>query len=78
MFFLAGHFPFEKLYKLTGRFYLANKVGVVPKIKRDYCNVTPPFISYLGGAERDRTADLVNAIHALSQLSYGPLLVSNN
>ena len=26
----------------------------------------------LGGAERDRTADLVNAIHALSQLSYGP------
>ena len=23
-----------------------------------------------GGAERDRTADLVNAIHALSQLSY--------
>ena len=26
-----------------------------------------------GGAERDRTADLVNAIHALSQLSYGPV-----
>ena len=26
-----------------------------------------------GGAERDRTADLVNAIHALSQLSYGPI-----
>ena len=26
----------------------------------------------IGGAERDRTADLVNAIHALSQLSYGP------
>ena len=25
-----------------------------------------------GGAERDRTADLVNAIHALSQLSYSP------
>ena len=28
-----------------------------------------------GGAERDRTADLVNAIHALSQLSYGPLFL---
>ena len=27
-----------------------------------------------GGARRDRTADLVNAIHALSQLSYGPIL----
>ena len=26
----------------------------------------------LGGAGRDRTDDLVNAIHALSQLSYGP------
>ena len=25
-----------------------------------------------GGAEGDRTPDLVNAIHALSQLSYGP------
>src|ERR1700690_2649955 len=25
-----------------------------------------------GGARRDRTADLVNAIHALSHLSYGP------
>ena len=27
-----------------------------------------------GGARRDRTADLVNAIHALSQLSYGPIV----
>ena len=27
---------------------------------------------YLYGAERDRTADLMNAIHALSQLSYCP------
>jgi hypothetical protein len=27
---------------------------------------------YLGGARRDRTADLLNAIQALSQLSYGP------
>ena len=28
-----------------------------------------------GGARRDRTADLLNAIQALSQLSYGPTLV---
>jgi hypothetical protein len=27
---------------------------------------------YGGGAERDRTVDLLNAIQALSQLSYGP------
>lgn len=26
-----------------------------------------------GGARRNRTADLVNAIHTLSQLSYGPV-----
>jgi hypothetical protein len=29
-----------------------------------------------GGARRDRTADLLNAIQALSQLSYGPLGIS--
>ncbi len=28
--------------------------------------------SDFGGAEGDRTPDLMNAIHALSQLSYGP------
>ena len=33
-------------------------------------------MAYVGGAERDRTADLVNAIHALSQLSYGPVQVA--
>jgi 3-phosphoshikimate 1-carboxyvinyltransferase len=31
-----------------------------------------------GGAERDRTADLVNAIHALSQLSYSPISSSQS
>ena len=30
----------------------------------------------IGGAEGDRTPDLMNAIHALSQLSYGPFLIS--
>ena len=29
-----------------------------------------------GGAREDRTPDLVNAIHALSQLSYGPISFS--
>ena len=29
------------------------------------------------GADRDRTDDLMNAIHALSQLSYGPKLFMN-
>ena len=30
-----------------------------------------------GGARRDRTADLLNAIQALSQLSYGPRFGQN-
>ena len=30
-------------------------------------------ISGLGGDKRDRTADLLNAIQALSQLSYNPI-----
>jgi hypothetical protein len=38
---------------------------------------TPPLVGGLGtpvgGAKGDRTPDLVNAIHALSQLSYGPV-----
>ncbi len=32
------------------------------------------FVDTFDGAERDRTADLLNAIQALSQLSYGPSL----
>ena len=31
-----------------------------------------PRLAKVGGARRDRTADLLNAIQALSQLSYGP------
>ena|SRR2546428_2603255 len=33
------------------------------------------MIDTIGGAEGDRTPDLMNAIHALSQLSYGPFRV---
>jgi hypothetical protein len=31
---------------------------------------------FFGGAKRDRTADLLHAMQALSQLSYGPVLPS--
>ena len=34
-------------------------------------NSRKPLI-LIGGADRDRTDDLMNAIHALSQLSYSP------
>jgi hypothetical protein len=39
------------------------------------CQAKPAQQAKPGGAERDRTADLVNAIHALSQLSYSPVPV---
>jgi hypothetical protein len=35
------------------------------------CELSQP-LEISGGAERDRTADLLNAIQALSQLSYSP------
>ena len=34
--------------------------------------VNPKLFRFNGGAEGDRTPDLVTASHALSQLSYGP------
>ena len=34
------------------------------------------FSGFFGGDKRDRTADLLNAIQALSQLSYTPILRS--
>ena len=34
-------------------------------------------IDFVGGGSRDRTGDLLNAIQALSQLSYTPTLPTN-
>src|SRR6266699_4745672 len=52
------------------------------RISRPTPNVTVPQRVRLGlsasssyGGEGDRTPDLVNAIHALSQLSYAPLIL---
>ena len=33
----------------------------------------PDSLMFYGGAEQDRTVDLLNAIQALSQLSYSPI-----
>ena len=33
------------------------------------------LMSGFGGAKRDRTADLLHAMQALSQLSYGPMKI---
>ena len=40
--------------------------------KRGYANRVTPLL-FNGGAEQDRTVDLLNAIQALSQLSYSPI-----
>ncbi len=40
-------------------------------IKREAPDVL--FVESIGGAEGDRTPDLMTASHALSQLSYGPI-----
>ena len=42
---------------------------------------TPDFLrnqAFYGGDKRDRTADLLNAIQALSQLSYTPIFSCGN
>ena len=41
----------------------------LPELGSENIEMLPEFI---GGAERGRTADLLNAIQALSQLSYSP------
>ena len=37
-----------------------------------------PGFSRVGGDKRDRTADLLNAIQALSQLSYTPIFSADS
>ena len=40
-------------------------------------NLNGTQVIFFGGADRDRTDDLLNAIQALSQLSYGPTKEAN-
>ncbi len=48
----------------------------VPKQKAGICSLTrTPAFPFFGGAERDRTVDLLSARQALSQLSYSPIEV---
>ena len=66
-----GHFWVKKFRpsKLRGEIlelFLVKNKEKVPK--------TEVFGTFLGGDKRDRTADLLNAIQALSQLSYTPIL----
>ena len=47
--------------------------GIYPKTKKNTANQTIYGVFFCGGDKRDRTADLLNAIQALSQLSYTPM-----
>ena len=46
--------------------------GIFLKTKKNTANQTVYGVIFCGGDKRDRTADLLNAIQALSQLSYTP------
>ena len=48
------------------------KEQILPKINFEEQNFIQQLIANNGGARRDRTADLLRARQALSQLSYGP------
>ena len=50
--------------------------GIYPKTKKNTANQTVYGVIFCGGDKRDRTADLLNAIQALSQLSYTPIFGS--
>ena len=45
---------------------------------KPYLNILSAKILKYGGATRDRTADLLNANQALSQLSYSPNFAKQN
>jgi hypothetical protein len=48
---------------------------VNPELRVSYPGSSCATLWKFGGANRDRTGDLYNAIVALSQLSYGPALL---
>ena len=58
------------LYAGEGRLFILRSLSIFKKE-----NVLKSFdFRTFGGDKRDRTADLLNAIQALSQLSYTPIL----
>ena len=61
-------------FPITIIFPIQHKLNTAEKGKKR--NTAKPLVSrcFLGGDKRDRTADLLNAIQALSQLSYTPIL----
>ena len=67
-----GHFRVKKFRpsKLRG-----DKIELFTVENKEKVLKTEVFRTFHGGDKRDRTADLLNAIQALSQLSYTPMTV---
>ena len=65
-----GHFRVKKFRpsKLRG-----DKIELFLAENKEKVLKTEVFRTFRGGDKRDRTADLLNAIQALSQLSYTPV-----
>ena len=69
--FAGHHLNPDAVVRLTNKFKeLFMVVGTWRRRKRKRVREIRTLLS--GGARRNRTADLLNAIQALSQLSYGP------
>ena len=62
----ASHIPITSTVS-----HLRQSRGSSDCTKKGLAKIANPLI--FGGAERDRTDDLLNAIQALSQLSYSPI-----
>ena len=58
--------------RLEGSADLQSHLSAVLRVGAQAPSISASNQVAAGGAERDRTADLLNAIQALSQLSYGP------
>jgi hypothetical protein len=63
------------IYQLVSKFLKSKVVHSVLQIPYGKMNCYVQFALRYGGAMRDRTADLLRARQALSQLSYNPIPV---
>ena len=65
-----GHFGVKKFRPSKPR---GDKIELFLAENKEKVLKTEVFRTFCGGDKRDRTADLLNAIQALSQLSYTPI-----
>ena len=68
-----GHFRVKKFRPSKPR---GDKIELFLAKNKEKVLETEVFRTFRGGDKRDRTADLLNAIQALSQLSYTPKLIA--